>query len=124
MDALEDYPHLCLNFLTLPLPNRVQLVELLKQKLLALKVLNNLWLLFDGESKIQELSGVEVRATRRQLVKYLCRVVKLRESLRLILPAMQNYDYAVSNLLAKVNYECLLFANTVFPQLFVSLEAF
>ena len=122
MNALENYPHLCLNFLTLPVPNRVQLAKLLKQKLLALKVLNNLWLLFDQNFKFQKFhDDDEVQSNRRHLVKYLCRVVKLRESLKLILPAMQNYDYAISNLLARVNYECLLFANTVFPQLFVTL---
>ena len=122
MNALENYPHLCLNFLTLPVPNRVQLAKLLKQKLLALKVLNNLWLLFDQNFKFQKFHDDDVvQSNRRHLVKYLCRVVKLRESLKLILPAMQNYDYAISNLLARVNYECLLFANTVFPQLFVTL---
>ena len=122
MNALENYPHLCLNFLTLPVPERVQLAKLLKQKLLALKVLNNLWLLFDQNFKFQKFhDDDEVQSNRRHLVKYLCRVVKLRESLKLILPAMQNYDYAISNLLARVNYECLLFANTVFPQLFVTL---
>ena len=55
MEAFEEHPNLCLNFLTLPLPARPQLIVLLKQKLHAFYVLNNAWSAFDLDYKMKFL---------------------------------------------------------------------
>ena len=131
MNVLEDFPHLCLNFLILPLPKRFQLVELLKQKLVALRVLNNFWLEFDQNLtskpdffKNDSSYSDAVREARQHLFQYLGRVIKLQKSLNLVIPAMQNFDQRVSKLLARVNYDCLIFANTLVPRVLVNLETF
>ena len=106
-------------------------MELLKQKLVALRVLNNFWLEFDQNLtskpeffKNDSSYSDAVREARQHLLKYLGRVIKLQKSLNLVIPAMQNFDQRVSKLLARVNYDCLIFANTLVPRVLVNLETF
>ena len=129
MNALEDCPHLCLNSLTLPLPKHM--VELLKKKLVAVRILNDFWFQFDqnltSESEFlkHDLAYVDlVLEARQHLLKYLGRVIELQKSLHLVIPAMQNYSRKVSKLLARINYDCFIFANTLVPRFFVNSETF
>ena len=131
MEAFEEHPNLCLNFLTLPLPARPQLILLLKQKLHAFYVLNNAWSAFDLDYKMKFLVETfdeatyldGVRESGLVCLKQFVQVAQLRESLKLVIPAMQSYDRRISKLVARVIYDCLVFENTVFPQALVKMDA-
>ena len=129
MEALEDSPHFCLNSLTLPLPKHM--VELLKKKLVAVRILNDFWFQFDqnltSESEFLKHDPAYVDLVleaRQHLLKYLGRVIELQKSLHLVIPAMQNPSPHVSKLLARINYDCFIFANTLVPRFFVNSETF
>ena len=129
MDALEDSPHFCLNSLILPLPRHM--VELLKKKLVTVRILNDFWFQFDQNitSKSEFLKHDPayvdlVLEARQHLLKYLGRVIELQKSLHLVIPAMQNPSPNVSKLLARINYDCFIFANTLVPRFFVNSETF
>ena len=129
MNVLDDCPHFCLNFLTLPLPKHV--VELLKRKLVALRILNDFWFQFDQNltSKPKFFKNDSdyvdsVFEVRQYLFKYLGRVIELQKSLHLVIPAMQNYSQKVSKLLARITYDCFIFTNTLVPRVLNNLENF
>ena len=129
MDALEDSPHFCLNSLILPLPRHM--VELLKKKLVTVRILNDFWFQFDQNitSKSEFLKHDPayvdlVLEARQHLLKYLGRVNELQKSLHLVIPAMQNPSPHVLKLLARINYDCFIFANTLVPRFFVNSETF
>ena len=131
MEPFDARPNLSLNFLILPLPARSQLIVLLKQKLHALLVLNNTWMRFEEDYRekflslhFDETSYVDaVRSDRRFLLKHFVSVAKLRESLKLVIPAMQTYDRRISRLVARAIYDCLVFSNSVFPQALVQMDS-
>ena len=129
MNVLDDCPHFCLNILTLPLPKRV--LELLKRKLVALRILNDFWFQFDQNltSKPKFFKNDSdyvdsVSEVRQYLFKYLGRVIELQKSLHLVIPAMQNYSQKVSKLLARITYDCFIFTNTLVPCVLNNLENF
>ena len=131
MEPFDARPNLSLNFLTLPLPARPQLIVLLKQKLHALLVLNSTWMRFDQDYRekffqlhYDETAHIDaVRVDRYRMLKHFVRVAKLRESLKLVIPAMQTYDRRISRLVARAIYDCLVFSNSVFPQALVQMDA-
>ena len=129
MNVLDDCPHVCLDALTLPLPKNV--VELLKRKLVALRILNDFWFQFDhnltttpkflkNDSDYAHL----VFEVRQYLFKYFGRVIELHKSLHLVIPAMQNYSQKVSKLIARITYDCFIYTNTLVPRVLTNSENF
>ena len=130
MNVLDDCPHMCLDFLTLPLPKHV--VELLRRKLVAVRILNDFWFqldqnltskpkFFKNDSDYVDTTVFEVR---QYLFKYLGRVIELHKSLHLVIPATQERSRKVSLLIARITYDCLIFTNTLVPRVLNNLENF
>ena len=134
MNNFDTDPDLCLKFLQLPLPQCCELALLLDQKIQAIFVLIQIWPIKINQLKKLKHFAIKkypfvpshffwrIAQKKNQLLDLFCRVYKLQDSLRQVIPALHWYNFTVIQKINNLDFQCFMFLHHVFPDSLIQLD--